>query len=201
MPGKMRVTKLRVTSDDKSVECSGTYLLEGQQRFGAPCYTRMGRPGAIYYDGSYWKICRAGNGKTEGGWNFSQRAPADAVPLGQWNRELRTTNEGYQDYSTLTVTVEESEREAASSPGSTTLAGPAFPGAPVPPPVQFGAAPPAFGAPAPAFGTAPAFGGAAQAFGTAPAFGGAAPAFGTAPANDNDAEHLVAKLQGIVDCS
>ena len=42
---------------------------------------------------------------------------------------------------------------------------------------------------------------AAQAFGTAPAFGGAAPAFGTAPANDNDAEHLVAKLQGIVDCS
>ena len=49
MPGKMRVTKLRVTSDDKSVECSGTYLLEGQQRFGAPCYTRMGRAGAEVY--------------------------------------------------------------------------------------------------------------------------------------------------------
>ena len=147
MPGTTCITRLRVTSDDKSVKCSGIYLLEAQQRFGGPCYTRMGRAGAIYYDGSYWKICQVGNGKTADGWNFSQRAPADAVPVGQWNRELRMTNEADRDYSTLTVTV---EGEAASSAEST--------------------AEPAFGAPV--------------------------PAFGAAVTNDNDADQLVAKLQG-----
>ena len=31
----------------------------------------QGGSGAIYYDGTHWKLCQSGNGTSEGGWNYS----------------------------------------------------------------------------------------------------------------------------------
>ena len=84
---------------DKNINCSGEYVLCGQ-RNGAPCYSRAGG-GAIYFDGSYWKLCRLGAGSDTQKWNFSQKGSPSHVPLGQWQESLRITKEKKRDYSAL----------------------------------------------------------------------------------------------------
>ena len=84
--------------------CSGTYnLIPGQLRNGGPCYTREGGTGAIYYDGTYWKICQTGTGAAEAGWNFSQSGECARVPLGSWDASKRQMSEAACDYSSLTL--------------------------------------------------------------------------------------------------
>ena len=51
-----------MTSGDRRVQCSGVYVLQIRRRNGAACYTRDTGSGALYYDGTYWKICRNGAG-------------------------------------------------------------------------------------------------------------------------------------------
>jgi len=93
-----------VVSGDRGVNCSGTYnLVPGRLRNGGPCYTREGGTGAIYYDGLYWKICQAGTGPEESGWNFSQSGVCTAVPLGSWDASKRKMSESTRDYSTLSL--------------------------------------------------------------------------------------------------
>jgi hypothetical protein len=91
-------------SGDRGANCSGTYnLIPGQLRNGGPCYTREGDTGAIYYDGAYWKICQAGTGPAENGWNFSQSGLCTAVPLGSWDASKRKISEVAREYSSLTL--------------------------------------------------------------------------------------------------
>jgi hypothetical protein len=91
-------------SGDSGANCSGTYnLIPGQLRNGGPCYTREGGTGAIYYDGTYWKICQTGNGAVETGWNFSQSGDCTRVPLGSWDASKREMSEATRDYSSLTL--------------------------------------------------------------------------------------------------
>jgi len=96
--------RIRVQSGDRGANCSGTYnLIPGQLRNGGPCYTREGGTGAIYYDGTYWKICQAGIGSAENGWNFSQCGVCTAAPLGSWDANKRQMSETTRDYSSLTL--------------------------------------------------------------------------------------------------
>ena len=77
--------RIRVQLGTREVDCSGTYdLVLGHMRNGGACYTREGGAGAIYYDGTYWKISRSGTGATEMGGDFSQSGVCTAVPLGSW---------------------------------------------------------------------------------------------------------------------
>ena len=54
--------------------CEGLFKAAGERR-GKLCFTHVGGTGALYFDGAYWKLCRAGVGPSECGWNFSQRHP------------------------------------------------------------------------------------------------------------------------------
>ena len=98
---------------------AGHFDYEGE-RNGAPCYSRREGPGALYYDGSHWKICQAGKGKSEEGWNFSQTplssaSPGDngeltrGPPLGAWDKAKRLTSECARDYTGLSLSVEKSD--------------------------------------------------------------------------------------------
>lgn len=64
-----------------------------EQRKGQACFTHERGTGAFYFDGTYWKICQSGKGRSESGWNYSQR-PGDAdglaPPLGVWEPGLAT---------------------------------------------------------------------------------------------------------------
>jgi hypothetical protein len=98
--------ELEVTGAIDMRACNGTYQAEkGHLRNGRPCFSKKGG-GAIYFDGSYWKMCQDGCGRSESGWNFSQR-PTDSKrlpPLGRWVPEARTS-EASRDYSQLEVKI------------------------------------------------------------------------------------------------
>ncbi len=87
--------------------CNGVYRIEeGRSRNGRSCFSKAGG-GAIYYDGSHWKICQTGSGSSESGWNFSQ-APTDGgslPPLGRWRAAARIPSEVTRDYSMLEIKV------------------------------------------------------------------------------------------------
>ena len=51
--------------------CEGVFKPAGT-RNGKTCFTNVGGTGALYFDGKHWKLCRAGQGPSETGWNFSQ---------------------------------------------------------------------------------------------------------------------------------
>jgi len=110
-----------------SVKCSGRYLQCGE-RGGALCYSRDGG-GSLYYDGKHWKLCQAGNGTGETGWNFSQAGPKEQVPLGKWDASLRQKLEVKIDYTSLTLSA--ASPEGGASPphvdaGGTAEAAPAY---------------------------------------------------------------------------
>ena len=102
-PSSTAASSIRVDSTDAGVQCSGIFVLQSQRRNGAACYTRDTGSGALYYDGSYWKLCQNGSGERESGWNFSQRGRPDELPLGAWERSLRQPGENERDYSKLTL--------------------------------------------------------------------------------------------------
>jgi hypothetical protein len=73
-------------------------------RNGRACYTHDSGNGALYFDGSHWKLCQQGVGPDESGWNFSQDSSAEGreamPPLGTWEQS-RATNEASRDYTGL----------------------------------------------------------------------------------------------------
>jgi hypothetical protein len=98
--------QLEVTGAIDMPDANGIYQIEKDLRNGRHCFSRVGN-GAIYFDGSYWKICRTGNGPSESGWNFSQK-PTDSgplPPLGRWVPGERIQSETTRDYSQLEVKV------------------------------------------------------------------------------------------------
>jgi hypothetical protein len=101
---KASLDAIIVKGSDKQLDCDGVYVRESSDRNGSACYTRESKPGAIYYDGSHWKICQAGSGGGETGWNYSQEGPSAALPLGQW-LSSKATHETTQDYSHLHLRV------------------------------------------------------------------------------------------------
>jgi hypothetical protein len=114
-------TRIRVQLGNREVDCSGTYdLVLGHMRNGGACYTREGGAGAIYYDGTYWKISRAGTGATEMGGDFSQSGVCTAVPLGSWYASKRQMSEVARDYSSLSL---EGLYATESQPGTYLSAG------------------------------------------------------------------------------
>jgi hypothetical protein len=78
-------------------------------RNGRACYTHESGQGALYFDGTHWKLCQDGVGDSESGWNFSQEdARGDAGPLpptGAWESS-RATAEETRDYTGLTLAVQ-----------------------------------------------------------------------------------------------
>ena len=114
-------TRIRVQLGNREVDCSGTYdLVLGHVRNGGACYTREGGAGAIYYDGTYWKISRAGTGATEMGGDFSQSGVCTSVPLGSWYVSKRRMSEVARDYSSLSL---EDLYATESQPGTYLSAG------------------------------------------------------------------------------
>ena len=101
---KASLDAIIVKGSDRQVDCDGVYVRESSDRNGSACYTRESNPGAIYYDGSHWKICQQGSGKSETGWNYSQEGPSAALPLGQW-LSSKATRETTRDYSQLHLRV------------------------------------------------------------------------------------------------
>ena len=97
--------RLEVTGAGNGVSANGIYQIEKHcRRKGRHCFSKVGG-GAIYFDGSFWKICQTGNGPNERGWNFSQK-PKDSgplPPLGRWFSEKRIPSEQSSDYSELEV--------------------------------------------------------------------------------------------------
>jgi hypothetical protein len=114
---KMSVPFIQV-SGAISVACNGGYRYDGM-RNGRPCYTHTSGDGAIYYDGTYWKICQNGTGPRESGWNYSLRDDSREVPLGSWNRPgQHVSHESSIDYRRLNLT---SNDDTSDSPPSSPL--------------------------------------------------------------------------------
>ena len=99
---------------DRVADCNGTYKPIGN-RNGRKCFSKVdGSRGAVYYDGSRWKVCQEGAGDTESGWNYSQTegaetagAPAGFPPLGSWQASRGVSSESPIDYSNVTLSVTE----------------------------------------------------------------------------------------------
>jgi hypothetical protein len=95
---------IRVTGCDDP-DCNGDYKRAGT-RNGRACFDRSTKgSGALYFDGSHWKICQSGRGPDESGWNYSQLPlpESDNVqlpPLGSWASD-RATSEMHVDYSAV----------------------------------------------------------------------------------------------------
>eukprot|EP00008_Paramoeba_atlantica_P014128 CAMPEP_0201481862 /NCGR_PEP_ID=MMETSP0151_2-20130828/6130_1 /ASSEMBLY_ACC=CAM_ASM_000257 /TAXON_ID=200890 /ORGANISM="Paramoeba atlantica, Strain 621/1 / CCAP 1560/9" /LENGTH=126 /DNA_ID=CAMNT_0047864263 /DNA_START=36 /DNA_END=416 /DNA_ORIENTATION=- len=113
--------KITVTgpNTDKSPKVNGIFLqVDDFLRNGKYCFSKLegkgqggALQGAIYFDGTHWKICQAGEGKTETGWNYSQLPanpnPDDLLPpFGLWEKKL-ATSETPEDYSNFLVEREE----------------------------------------------------------------------------------------------
>ena len=81
---------------------NGVFQYAGQ-RNGHPCYTRNPSPGALYFDGTHWKLCQAGNGLEETGWNYSQLPYREGLPLGRWTQGKKVSGEKPREYGYMMV--------------------------------------------------------------------------------------------------
>ena len=63
---------IRVEGCDGVPACNGDFLYAGE-RNERPCFTHSRGSGALYYDGTFWKLCQHGDGVGMSGWNFSQK--------------------------------------------------------------------------------------------------------------------------------
>ena len=87
--------------------CSGEYKYAGM-RNGRPCFNRAnGKPGALYFDGSYWKLTNEGAARTEVQWNYSQmQNPVSPVPpMGHWRADAAKGGSTEPDYGGLRLKV------------------------------------------------------------------------------------------------
>ena len=83
----------------------GDYVIENELRNRRFCFSKAGGLGAIYFDGAFWKLCQGGQGRTESGWNFSQRSDQEEAllpPTGQnWVKTSCVQSEVARDYNGL----------------------------------------------------------------------------------------------------
>lgn len=117
-------------TDENGPDCNGLYKRSEKERNGRHCFSKINKDkwrkdraieytnGAIYYkpkneddpksakkvpemSGGYWKVCQAGRGEKENGWNFSQFYDGDAMdpPLGLWDPSLRIMSESSENYT------------------------------------------------------------------------------------------------------
>eukprot|EP01043_Picozoa_sp_COSAG02_P021386 COSAG02_NODE_1085_length_14692_cov_4.244775_2_plen_3063_part_00 len=100
-------TKLKgvqVLSNKKATTtCCGEYKFAGM-RNGRPCFNRVdAKAGALYFDGSYWKLTNEGAARTEIQWNYSQmQNPTSPVPpLGSWSAQSAKGGLTEVDYGKL----------------------------------------------------------------------------------------------------
>ena len=65
--GPAGAVSVRVSGSDDSAACDGTYLACAEERNGRMCFTKDGRDGAgaLYFDGTYWKVCSNGSGPSK----------------------------------------------------------------------------------------------------------------------------------------
>ena len=100
--------------------CNGDFYFAGE-RNDRPCFTNQRGAGALYFDGTFWKICQIGEGPVESGWNYSQKpgdepgAAARLPPLGAWTREHANQGEASVEYGAVLLECLSAE-EAAASP-------------------------------------------------------------------------------------
>jgi hypothetical protein len=99
--------KISGATGDGVTRCNALFTKSGK-RNGQPCFNGSQDGGALYFDGSYWKLCNSGTGSREVGWNFSQEPSTKDLalfrpPLGKWT-EAKKTSETKRDYSGLTLT-------------------------------------------------------------------------------------------------
>jgi hypothetical protein len=124
MPG----LQIEVSGAIDLAACNGVYQAEEPLRNGRKCFSRPGG-GAIYFDGSFWKICQGGSGQSESGWNFSQ-TPRDGgllPPFGRWNAAQRIQSEMARDYSLLDVKVVGAQQPEAKAPTRIVVSGCSMP--------------------------------------------------------------------------
>jgi hypothetical protein len=88
---------------------NGTYVVEkANRRNSKRCFSKIDGPGALYFDGTFWKLCQAGNGRDEVGWNFSQlpdSANEEDLPPPAWVRGRNMDRESDVDYTGLRLEV------------------------------------------------------------------------------------------------
>ncbi len=98
--------------------CNGDFFFAGE-RNDHPCFTNRRGAGALYFDGTFWKICQIGEGPDERGWNYSQKpsdepgAAARLPPLGAWTREQANQGEAPVAYGAVRVECLSAEEAAA----------------------------------------------------------------------------------------
>jgi len=109
---------IRVEGCEKA-GCNGDFFYSGE-RNDRPCFTNARGAGALYYDGTFWKVCQIGEGPSESGWNYSQNPPADGPaarlpPIGSWTKEQANQGEAPVGYDSVRLECLSAE-EAAASP-------------------------------------------------------------------------------------
>ena len=96
-----------LSNKEATTTCSGEYQFGGM-RNGRPCFNRSdGKAGALYFDGSYWKLTNEGAARTEIQWNYSQmQNPSSPVPpLGRWSAQSAKGGLTEVDYGKLRLKV------------------------------------------------------------------------------------------------
>merc|ERR1712083_196154 len=66
-----QVVRILVTGAE-IVDCNGLFQQDGE-RNGHPCFTRAAGQGALFFEGSYWKLSPTGRGPMEQTWRYSQK--------------------------------------------------------------------------------------------------------------------------------
>jgi hypothetical protein len=85
-------------------QINGTYVEDSHRRNSRRCFSKVDGPGALYFDGTYWKLSVSGGGPNEDGWNFSQLPENEELPPPAWLAG-RNTTEDIVDYAGLRLTV------------------------------------------------------------------------------------------------
>eukprot|EP01043_Picozoa_sp_COSAG02_P060081 COSAG02_NODE_7777_length_2850_cov_2.821156_3_plen_480_part_01 len=97
--------------------CNGDFCYAGE-RNGRPCFTKQRGAGALYFDGTFWKICESGAGPDEQKWHYSQKPAHDsgegAPPLYSWNKEQACQEEPPVDYGAVRLEYLSAEQAPAS---------------------------------------------------------------------------------------
>ncbi len=96
-----------LANKEATTTCCGEYKFAGM-RNGRPCFNRVdAKPGALYFDGSYWKLTNEGAARTEIQWNYSQmQNPTSPVPpLGSWSAQAAKGGSTEADYGKLRLKV------------------------------------------------------------------------------------------------
>jgi calmodulin len=102
-----QVVRILVTGAEIA-ECNGLFQLDGE-RNGKPCFTHSSGQGALFFEGTHWKLGDVGRGQVEQTWRFSQKDESGnrLPPLGVWVRERRAQDEARVYYGELRLAAPE----------------------------------------------------------------------------------------------